>query len=98
MKSNSGMPTNSKIGKDGQRTGRGARQLRGNMKFAKIPAEVTKPKEAAPGWFILEYQHGLRSRKKEEKEKEEEEKEEERKKKEKRNLSKKRKRHTNNNT
>ena len=61
MKSNSGMPTNSKIGKDGQRTGRGAGQLRGNMKFAKIPAEVTKPKEAAPGWFILEYQHGLRS-------------------------------------
>ena len=59
MKSNSGMPTNSKMGKDGQRTGRG--QLRGNMKIAKIPAEITKPKEAAPGWFILEYQHDLRS-------------------------------------
>ena len=47
------------MGKDGQRTGRGT--LRGNMKIAKIPAEITKPKEAAPGWFILEYQHGLRS-------------------------------------
>ena len=55
--SNSGMPTNREMGKDGQRTGRG--QLRGNVKVAKTPAEITKSKEAAPGWFILEYQHGL---------------------------------------